>query len=446
MKEISKKELMNQILESQIEMGEMADYNPGREDKNPWDETPEERVARGLPPQYFQKKSKVTPLHFQRPAPDQPKEEKTAPDMFVYDDPDNVGKKLVVVQKPGETLLTEEELAATEPKFHQWVQAQGKMLILDVKNKIMYDPLEVSKASPSKAAFGYREKLGLNFGEKEATRETKPKEKILRNLLNPTLRGLASSINGNLISSGIPPIAIPERMFKNQKDNIDRFSTIENQSVEWETQNTYFYDTVGDYLQNAKDLYRNREAKQPRLTHLVRQYNPGRNWSPTRKTEKTDLGLTPKLGLEKSGYSKQDYDVELNSVLSVKGGLTQAGDENRSAFKWVIRFQINYGTKAREESGIRGGLVEDKLFQSEATTGPLNKLEGNDGSIATNQQIVDAFNQALEDIKVQIESINAKEELRGRFAAAGRTQAFRNVNESIDVDTIVNKIINELKQ
>jgi hypothetical protein len=103
------------------------------------------------------------------------------------------------------------------------------MLILDVKNKIMHDPLEVSKASPSKAAMGYREKLGLNFPEKEATRETKPKEKILRNLLNPLLRDLASSINGNLISSGIPPIAIPERMFKNQKDNIEMLHAFPDQ-------------------------------------------------------------------------------------------------------------------------------------------------------------------------------------------------------------------------
>ena len=64
MKEISKKQLMNQILESQNEMMEMADYNPGREEKNPWDETPEERAAAGFDPNYFQRKSKVTPLHF----------------------------------------------------------------------------------------------------------------------------------------------------------------------------------------------------------------------------------------------------------------------------------------------------------------------------------------------------------------------------------------------
>jgi hypothetical protein len=453
MKEISKKELMNQILESQSEMTEMADYNPGREDKNPWDETPEERVARGLPPQYFQKKSKVTPLHFQRPAANQPKEEKTAPDMFVYDDPDNEGKKLVVVQKPGETLLTEEELAATEPKFHQWVQAQGKMLILDVKNKIMHDPLEVSKASPSKAALGYRQKLGLNFAEKEATRVTKPKELILRKLLNPAIKDLAEAINQHLLDSGLPPIATPDRVYKTQKANIDRFSTIENQEVSFETHNVYLYETVADYIQNAKEMYRNRPVtKQPRLTHLVRRHNPGRNYSATRKTEKKNADYkadpyTPKLGLEKQAYSVTDYDVEILEVLNVKGGLTQAGDENRSAYKWTIQFKTEYGNKLREESGIRGGLVENRFYVAEATTGPLSKLEGNDGTIATNAQIVEAFNSAINDIQSQILSeIVPEEELRSRFAAAGRTQAFRDVNESIDVDTIVNKIINELKQ
>ena len=453
MKEISKKQLMNQILESQIEMGEMADYNPGREDKNPWDETPEERVARGLPPQYFQKKSKVTPFHFERPAANQPKEEKTAPDMFVYDDPDNEGKKLIVVQKPGETLLTEEELARTEPKFHQWVQAQGRMLILEVKNKIMHDPLEVSKANPAKSALGYRQKLGLNFGEKEATRVTKPKEKILRKLLNPAIEGLAASVNKHLVDSGLPPISTPERMKDAQKANIDRFSTIENENISFETHNVYLYETVADYIQNAKEMYKNRPVtKKPRLTHIVRKYNPGRNYSDTRKTEKVSASykedpLTPKLRKEKRGYSVVDYDVEILEVLNVKGGLTQAGDENRSAYKSTIQFKTEYGSKLREESGIRGGLVEDRFYVAEATTGPLSKLEGNDGTIATNAQIVEAFNSAINDIQSQIlTEIVSEDELRSRFAAAGRTAAFRDVNESIDVDTIVNKIINELKQ
>jgi hypothetical protein len=453
MKEISKKQLMNQILESQIEMGEMAGYNPGREDKNPWDETPEERVARGLDPEWFQRKSKVTDLHFQRPPANQPKSEKTAPDMFVYRDPDNEDKKLIVVQKPGETLLTEEELARTEPKFYQWVQSQGRMLFLEVKNKIMYDPLEVSKANPAKSAFRYREQLGLTFPEKEPTRVTKPREKILRKLISPAIEDLAASVNKHLKDSGLPPIPTAERAIGVQKANMDRFSVIENENITFEVHNVYLYETVADYILNAKELYKNRPVtKAPRLTHIVRKYNPGRNYSDTRKTEKMSAAykedpLTPKLRKEKRGYSVIDYDVELLEVFNIKGGLTQAGEENRSAYKWTIQFKTEYGSKLREESGIRGGLVENRFYVAEATTGPLSKLEGNDDSIATNAQIVEAFNSAINDIQSQIlTEIDPEEELRSRFSAAGRTQAFRDVNESIDVDTIVNKIINELKQ
>lgn len=452
MKEISKKQLMNQILESQKEVTEMADYNPGREDKNPWDETPEERAARGLDPNYFQRKSKVTSLHFNRPPADQPEKEKTAPDMFIYDDPrpGNEGKKVTVVQRPSIRMVNEEQIEQINEKFVEWGNKMGSIMFLEVTNKIKHDPLEITKASPSKAAMRYRSQLGLEFPEKDPSRVETPKTKILKNLLNPTLRSLAESINSRLVAAGIPPIEIPERMFKSQKENIDRFSIIENDNITWETQNTYFYETVEDYTQNAKEKYRDRpESKPPRLTHLVRQYNPGRNWSPTRKTEKKGADykadpLTPVLKLDKGGYSAHDYDVEMTSTLSIKGTPTQVGDENRTAFRWTIQFKTQYGKKLREESRVSGGLVDDKFFEATAVTEPLNRLVGSDGSIAGNLQIASAFREAINDIAAQIDEINAKEELRSRFAAAGRTDAYREVNESID--GIVNKIINELKQ
>jgi hypothetical protein len=451
MKEITKKILLNQILESQNEMNEMADYNPGREEKNPWDETPEERAARGLDPNYFQRKSKVTPLHFERPAANQPEAEKTAPDMFVYNDPFEEGKKIVVVQKPGMTILTEEQLQAENPKFHTWAKSQGKLLFLEVANKVKHDPLEVSKANPSKAALKYRGQLGVEFPEKEATRVTTTREKILRNLLNPMVRQAASQINDSLVAAGIPPIETPERMYKSQKENINNYTMIDNDNVSWETQNTYFYETVKDYIQNAKEMYTNKPiTKAPRLSHLVRRYNPGRNWSPVRKSEKMDTGykqdpLTPVLKLDKRGYSAHDYDVELVSLFNLKGSPTQT-NEGGTAFKWTVQFKTNYGKKLREESVIRGGLVEDKFLQSEAVTGPMEKLVGPDGTIASNPEISDALNRAIADIVGQINTIEPKEELRNRFSGVGRMEAFREVNESTVIDSIVNKVINELKQ
>jgi hypothetical protein len=177
---------------------------------------------------------------------------------------------------------------------------------------------------------------------------------------------------------------------------------------------------------------------------LVRQYNGGRNWSPTRKTEKRNLGLTPLLGLEKGGYSQHDYDVELSSAFSVRGTLTQVGEENVSAFKWILEYKTYYGKKLREESGVR--LTPNKFFTSEATTGPLRSLTNGGKAIDSNSQIKDALVAAIADMKAQIEAIDSKEELSGRFRGVGRTDAYREVNESINVDTLVDKIIKELKQ
>jgi hypothetical protein len=452
MKEISKKELMNQILESQIEMDEMAGYNPGREDKNPWDETPEERVARGLDPDWFQRKSHITPLHFERPPAKQPKSEKTAPDMFVYRDPTDDTKKIVVVQRPELTMITEEQLKEENPKFHSWAKAQGKLLFLDVKKRIMHDPLEVRKANPAPSAFRYREQLGLEFPEIEGRGEMDEQEKILRGFFNDDIRELAESVNEHLVQSGMPPIATPDAMYQSQSKNINKHSTISNESISWSTENANVYDTVSEYLQNARDLYRGREAKMPRVTHLVRRNNPGKNWEPCRKLQKKDDNYkknpkTEKLGLDLRGYAGQEneYDVEIVSLFTVTGGLSQNENNNASEYKWTVEFSISKCAKRREDTSAMG-FVEEKRLVATATSGRLDKLVGSNGSISSNKQVVDALRNALDDIKNQILEIDSKKELKNRFAGVGRTEAFREVNESIDVDAIVSRIIKEIKQ
>lgn len=191
----------------------------------------------------------------------------------------------------------------------------------------------------------------------------------------------------------------------------------------------------------------------PRVAHLVRQNNPGRQWSPTRKLEKKNdsYKANPKtaiLKLDRGGYAGQEneYDAQVADLFQINGKLSQFEGENASEFVWTIEFRTDYGKKLREDANLRGGLVTDKNLIATASSGRLDKFTGPDGSIATNQQVVDAFKRALEDIKAQILEIDPKKELRGRFAGVGRTDAFREVNESIDVDTIVSKIIKEIKQ
>ena len=205
------------------------------------------------------------------------------------------------------------------------------------------------------------------------------------------------------------------------------------------------------YIKNAKDLYFGRPAEEPHLTHLPRQHNPDANWSPTRKTEKTSAQykadpLTPKLKLNKQGRAADEFDYEINAIFNIRGTVTPAG-ENQSAFKWTLQYKTQIGKKLREESRVSGNLVDDKFLEAESVTGPLERLVGGDGSIASNNEIKEAFIEAVNEIKAKILALDTdKQELRKRYSGRGRSEVTLQANESLNIDSIVNRIINELKQ
>jgi hypothetical protein len=134
-------------------------------------------------------------------------------------------------------------------------------------------------------------------------------------------------------------------------------------------------------------------------------------------------------------------------VADIFGFFGQATEDN--GFTWRLEFSTKDGGKRKEESSISGGISEKENsinFVSTASTGPLESLVGDDGSIASNEQIMDAFKEALNDMAAKIASIDTKDELRKRYSGKGRTETTLQVNESSSIDSIVNKIINELKQ
>jgi hypothetical protein len=80
MKEILKKDLLAKLNESSIEVDEMSKYNTGREEKNPWDETPEERAER----QRFEKRSVTKSYRFQKPPIGTRPEDMSPVDVWIY--------------------------------------------------------------------------------------------------------------------------------------------------------------------------------------------------------------------------------------------------------------------------------------------------------------------------------------------------------------------------
>jgi hypothetical protein len=460
MKEISKKQLLNQINEADLEKRKAGSglYIP-RDEFAPWEKEsePGEREARGLPRDYPKRKegAKESPDWFDRRAARAIEAlEGGAPvsDMMIVDDPENPNGYIVVVQIEGNaiTLITEETLKEENARFHEWAtRPPNRLAFINVKKKLGRDWFGLGRNPAPDIQMKRREMVSKEPfpAPGDEKKELSIQGKILRKFLNPYFRELAYNVKEHLNNAGLPEIVAPLHKFENQTENINKYTVITNENVTWSSQNSFFYPSLEVYIKNAKELYRGRNPEYtPEAKHLVRQDNPGRNWSPTRPAENKDetykqKPLTPIYQLNKKGYDPNDLDIQVVDVFTFRGRLTP-----ENTYTWTIEFKTKYGKKLKEESRIQGGLIEDMFLEATASTGPLENIVGPDGSIASNQEIVNAFLEALSDIQSQILAIDVKEELRSRFAGVGRTDATLQLNESANLDLLISKIIDELKQ
>jgi hypothetical protein len=464
MKEISKKQLLQQINEAEFEKRKAGSglYIP--RGYAPWEKEsqPDAREARGETRDYPKRREGAgeSPDWFDREAARAYEAEMGgAPesDMMIIDDPENAGGSLVIVQRDGIniTLITEEKLKDENPDFYNWAtRPPNRLTFIDFKKKMGRDwfggkrnPLPNFQAERRKqvSAVDFSTEPFLPANEK---REYDEREKILREI-NPLIREFGFITNEKLNSAGLPEIEAPYHKYRQQAENINKYTTINNNEVVWSTQSVFGYP-IEEYINNAKDMYRGKTPTYvPVATHAVRQDNPGLNWSITRPSEIKNQAykenpLTPIYQLKKGGYDPNDVDAMIASVFTFRG---QATEDN--GFTWTLEFKTKYGQKLKEESRISGGLIEDEdniYLTSTASTGALAERLGPNGSIATNEAIMDAFKEALSDMASKIESIEPRKELRRRFAGVGQTEITRQLNESLNVDSIVSKIINELKQ
>jgi hypothetical protein len=462
MKEISKKQLLQQINEAEFGTKNAGSGNYIPAGYAPWEKEsqPDARQARGETRDYPKRKEgkgESADWFDREAARAYEAETGGAPpsDMVRIDDPENPGGTLVVVQRDNIsiTLITEEKLKEENPDFYNWATTPpNRLVFIDFKRKMMRDwfggkrnPLPNANAQNRKkvSAIDFSSPAFLPAGEK---REYSEQEKILREL-NQYIRQFASITKERLNAAGLPEIVAPFHKYREQTENINQYTTINNQTIEWVTQNIFAYP-ISEYIQNAKDMF-NGETPSfvPQSSHSVRENNPGRRWTITRPSEvKNDAykesPLTAKYKLKRGGYDPNDVDAMVADTFKFEGQATQD-----NGFTWRLIFKTMYGQKLKDESRIAGGLVEDEdniNFTSTASTGPLEELLGPNGSIASNPAIIDAFKEALSDLTSKINSINSDGELYRRFAGVGKADTTLQLNESIDL--IVSKIINELKQ
>lgn len=455
MSKLTKQDIIKHISESSKDIDEMA-ITPktsqiyGRDEKKPQDyhyDKPEIPFEKGdLDAEDYEL---VKMRHAYQPDPKVSASDKVNQNMiedYIVIQLEKGGERHVVVPKfraNGE-IWDENHLKEYNSDLYNYIMevTQGRVHFIEMK-QVANNPFQRRTGRTNKVLDKVEKELGIKFPDNKERPQT-GKEIVLRNIINPGFRYLANNVNSHLNAAGFPGLVMPDHIAELQKKNIDKYSTIDDNTISWASTNLRYYPTVEAFIQHSKDLVRGRKSEiTPVETHQPRKYNPGSNWSPLRKTIKKDENykedpFTDVYKLNKRGYSAEDMDMVIQSEFLVKGQRVNDGDNQY--FVWRFEFHTFRGKKLREEQNAKDLVSDISLGVSKRCGVSYNdKLE----DLIKNPTFIKVFNDGISELTDQILGINAKEELRSRYKNIDRLDITQQIQE-MAVDKIVKNVIAEL--
>ena len=402
MKEISKKDLMKQLIESYMEVDEMADWKDNKE----WEPIMSEPQDRpGYEGSY-----------------------KAMGSDFVYG---RVGKekKLLPIRTKGEHIGHKIIDNTTGEIFHilypcdlqiEEFKRKHAAALEDLKSKFgdLYIRKDSSISCTAPRTTGPKlldihhldtdEKKSVDHRVKFKT-EISAGEYIKRNMLYPLINKVLlgdGTVQNHLERCSLPKIKVSDRA------NLDRHSTFTNDELTYQTLNFNSYKDVRDFfnaaVRNVQDVEVTQEEKDYREYHLARQFNLIYNkWEKTKKNNSIWRGFTPIYNLEASGLSSQPFDVTVSSLLTIKGVNFLTG-----GYKWSVEFTTEHGKQLKDNQQLgRIKLGKDYELTSEETVNTQISTSNKD-SLVKNRDVYDGLVQCLEDIKQKILQIPVQDQLK----------------------------------
>lgn len=261
-------------------------------------------------------------------------------------------------------------------------------------------------------------------------------ERIKRRLFDV----ISNEIENESFSEALNKRSIPTVVSRDRK-NVNQYGKFTNQKIEYSTHNYNAYGSVKDFLAAAIARVKGQETPEMKTFYMARQYNTRyNNWRADKKMEKKYEGKTEKYMLDAFGLEEQNLDVTIRMDFEIFG---EPLGEN--GYTWNLRMTTKIGKKLEEETGLKGGFLDDKTIQSTTTAQLAPGTQFSDTyTVMDNPEIVKALTQAMEDLKSKVESIDPKETLK--VATVKRYQINPNqgqLNESIKkklIDRIVQKV------
>lgn len=221
--------------------------------------------------------------------------------------------------------------------------------------------------------------------------------------------------------------------------HISMYGRFDNDKIKYETHNYNGYESLQDFLKAAIARIKGGDAPEMKTYYLARQFNQNyRNWEADKKNQKQYAGKTDVYKLDAYGLEEKNLDVSIRMDFQI------TGERMGESFAWNVRMSNKIGKKMKEESGLRGGFLDDKIFQVSKTAQLDPRKEyGDSYTVVDDINVINALMEAIEELKSQIEAIDPKETLK--VANVKQYQINRDVNESIK-NRLVQRVINKLKK
>ena len=193
-----------------------------------------------------------------------------------------------------------------------------------------------------------------------------------------------------------------------KKTSISQYSNYSNQKIEFEIHSYNGYNSLKDFLNAVIARIQGKETDIPNTLFMSRQYNTNYSkYSAAKKMEKKFQGKTPVQGKDVRDYFEENLDATIRLDLKIEGELMD------NSYLWNAQLKTVVGRKLENESGLKGGYLDDKLIQSSETVQLEPGIEFTQkNTVMNNNDIVNGLINVLNDLKSQIESINPKQMLK----------------------------------
>ncbi len=364
MKQILKKDLLNLIIESNEEMGEMAYKPKGTQDSGG-------RIRKFKP---------------------------------IYKDSDNGGTD----QDPDGWILNPNQIEG-EDKAYFFLHGQdldsfieeNREFLDGIANKLGQDRVCIQDGNRTKC-----QPRSLKTGTQYVPSGNKmSSETKIKRSLNSLVEEYMASPE---ISEKLSKLSIPEIRARDRK-HIDRYGKINNNRIQYGTHTFNSYESSQQFLKFVTARITGKETPEEfKSYHLARQFNQNyRNWEETKKNSKQYMGQTPSYMLDAYGFDEANLDVTVRTDFKINGVLTN------EEYVWTVKFMTKFGRKLKEDRYLPGGLDLDKEFTITKRV-PLEAGEefNEEHTIMDSFSIKSGLIEALDELKGKIMELRPIETLK----------------------------------